>query len=83
MYLPNVNSLMKISLGLIFFTILSTALVYAETISVNVDGTTHDLSYSTTGMTVRFFERPKAITLSLVPLLDEEPVAQSQKTPQN
>ena len=52
MYLPNVNSLMKISLGLIFFTILSTALVYAETISVNVDGTTHDLSYSTTGMTV-------------------------------
>ncbi len=27
---PNVNSLMKISLGLIFFTILSTAFVYAE-----------------------------------------------------
>ena len=29
-YSPNVNSLMKISLGLIFFTILSTAFVYAE-----------------------------------------------------
>ena len=27
MYLPNVNSLMKISLGLIFFTMLSTVLV--------------------------------------------------------
>jgi hypothetical protein len=27
---PNVNSLMKISLGLILFTIVSTALVYAE-----------------------------------------------------
>ena len=30
---PNVNSLMKISLGLIFFTVLSTVFVYAETIS--------------------------------------------------
>jgi len=29
-HFPNVNSLMKISLGLILFTILSTALVYAE-----------------------------------------------------
>ena len=27
---PNLNSLMKISLGLIFFTVLTTALVYAE-----------------------------------------------------
>ena len=32
-YFPNMNSLMKISLGLIFFTILSTVLVYAETIT--------------------------------------------------
>ena len=40
-YLPNVNSLMKISLGLIFFTILSTAFVYAETISD--DSSTHIL----------------------------------------
>ena len=30
LHFPNVNSLMKISLGLILFTILSTALVYAE-----------------------------------------------------
>ena len=29
-YSPNVNSLIKISLALIFFTILSTAFVYAE-----------------------------------------------------
>jgi len=36
-YSPNVNSLMKISLALIFFTILSTAFVYAETISVDVN----------------------------------------------
>ena len=32
-YFPNVNFLMKISLGLIFFTMLSTVLVYAETIA--------------------------------------------------
>jgi len=32
-YFPNVNFLMKISLGLIFFTMLSTVLVYAELIT--------------------------------------------------
>ena len=53
---PNVNSLMKISLGLIFFTILSTAFVYAETISVDVDGTSFDIPYTTTGMTVTGIE---------------------------
>ncbi len=53
---PNVNSLMKISLGLIFFTILSTAFVYAETISVDVDGTFFDIPYTTTGMTVTGIE---------------------------
>jgi hypothetical protein len=52
MYLPNVNSLLKISLGLILFTIISSALVYAETVTVNVDGTSYDIDYSTTGMTV-------------------------------
>ena len=53
---PNVNSLIKISLGLIFFTILSTAFVYAETISVDVDGTSFDIPYTTTGMTVTGIE---------------------------
>ena len=43
-YSPNVNSLMKISLGLIFFTILSTAFVYAED--------SFDVAYSTTGMSI-------------------------------
>jgi len=51
---PNVNSLMKISLGLIFFTILSTAFVYAETIST--DGTSFDIPYTTTGMTITGIE---------------------------
>ena len=50
--LPNVNSLLKISLGLIFFTILSTALVYAETISVDIEGTSYDVDYTAAGMTV-------------------------------
>ena len=49
---PNVNSLMKISLGLIFFTILSTAFVYAETISADVDGTSFDIVYTTMGMNI-------------------------------
>ena len=55
-YLPNVNSLLKISLGLIFFTILSTALVYAESLSVDVDGTSYDVNYTATGMTVSGIE---------------------------
>ena len=50
--LPNVNSLLKISLGLIFFTLLSTALVYAETIPVDIEGTSYDVDYTATGMTV-------------------------------
>ncbi len=52
MHSPNVNSLLKISLGLILFTIISSALVYAETVTVNVDGTSHDIDYTTSGMTV-------------------------------
>ena len=38
-YLPNVNLLMKISLGLILFTIISTALVYAETVDETMEET--------------------------------------------
>ena len=55
-YLPNVNLLMKISLGLILFTIISTALVYAETESVTVDGISNDVSYTGTDMTVSGIE---------------------------
>ena len=40
LHFPNVNSLLKISLGLIFFTLLSTVLVYAETIT-EVNPTIH------------------------------------------
>jgi len=41
---------------LIFFTILSTAFVYAETISVDVDGTSFDVQYTAVGMTVTGIE---------------------------
>jgi len=54
--LANGNSLLKISLGLIFFTILSLAFVYAETISVNVGGTSYDVDYNVTGMSVSGIE---------------------------
>ena len=50
--LPSVSSLLKISLGLILFTMLSTALVYAETMSVDVEGTSFDVEYTATGLTV-------------------------------
>ena len=54
--LGNGNTLLKISLGLIFFTILSSAFVYAETTSVNVDGTNYDIDYTATGMSVSGIE---------------------------
>ena len=53
---PNVSSLLKISLGLILFTLLSTALVYAETVSVNVEGNSFDVDYTATGMSVTAIE---------------------------
>ncbi|WP_371503926.1 hypothetical protein [Nitrosopumilus adriaticus] len=55
-HFPNVTSLLKISLGLILFTIISTALVYAETISVEVEGTSYDIDYTASGMTLDSIE---------------------------
>ena len=55
-HFPNVNSLLKISLGLILFTIISSALVYAETLSVDIEGNSFDVDYTTTGMTVSGIE---------------------------
>ncbi len=54
--LPSVSSLLKISLGLILFTMISTALVYAETMSVDVEGKSFDIEYEATGMTVSGIE---------------------------
>ena len=54
--LPSVNSLLKISLGLILFTMISTVLVYAETIPVTIDGNSFDVEYDVTGMTVSGIE---------------------------
>jgi len=55
-YLPNLNLLLKISLGLILFTGISAALVYAETESVMIDGTSYDVNYTVTGMSVSGIE---------------------------
>ncbi len=54
--LPSVSSLLKIFLGLILFTMISTVLVYAETMSVDVDGASFDVEYVATGMTVSGIE---------------------------
>ena len=51
-HFPNVNSLLKISLGLILFTIISSALVYAEPVTVNVGGTSFEFNYNAKGMLV-------------------------------
>ena len=50
--LPNVDSLLKISLGLVLLTMISFALVYAETIPVDVEGNSFDVNYDVSGMTV-------------------------------
>jgi hypothetical protein len=55
-HLPSVSSLLKISLGLILFTMISTALVYAETMSVDVEGNSFDVEYDATGMTISGIE---------------------------
>ena len=54
--LANGNTLLKISLGLIFFTILSSAFVYAETMSVDVEGNSFDFEYIATGLTITSVE---------------------------
>jgi len=50
LHFSNVNLLLKISLGVVLFTLISTALVYAETISVDVEGTSFDVDYTATGV---------------------------------
>ena len=66
---PNVNSLLKISLGLILFTIISSALVYAETISVDIEGNSFNVDYAATGMTVSGIE-PDLEFVSLILTVD-------------
>ncbi len=53
---PGVDTLLKLSLGLVLFTVIATALAYAETISVDVDGTFYDAEYAVTGMSVSGIE---------------------------
>ena len=56
MSLPNVNFLLKISFGLILFTMVSFAFVYAETIPVDVEGNSFEIEYDVTGMTISSIE---------------------------
>jgi len=50
--MPSLGSLTKISIGLILVAIISSAFVYAETSTVNVNGVSYDVDYSGTGVTV-------------------------------
>jgi len=49
---PRLRSILVISLGLIFVAVLSSTLVYAETVSVNVEGNTFDIEYTVDGVSV-------------------------------
>jgi len=69
MHFPDANSLLKISLGLILFTLISSALVYAETISVDVEGNSFDVEYTATGMTVSGIEADSE-SISLILTVD-------------
>jgi hypothetical protein len=68
-HFPNVNSLLKISLGLVLFTVISSALVYAETLSVDIEGNSFDVDYTVTGMTVSGIE-PDLEFVSLILTVD-------------
>ncbi len=48
----SLDSILKISLGLIFVAILSSTLVYAEAISVNVEGNVFDIEYIGDGVSI-------------------------------
>ena len=50
--IPSLGSLAKISIGLILVAIISSAFVYAETSTVDVNGVSYDVDYSGTGVTV-------------------------------
>jgi hypothetical protein len=68
-HFPNVNSLLKISLGLVLFTVISSASVYAETLSVDIEGNSFDVDYTVTGMTVSGIE-PDLEFVSLILTVD-------------
>ncbi len=53
---PRLRSILLISIGLIFVAILSSTLVYAETVSVNVEGNTFDVEYTGDGVSVTGIE---------------------------
>jgi hypothetical protein len=50
--LPSLGSILKISIGLVIVAIISSSLVYAETIPVDVNGTTYNLQYTGKGVSV-------------------------------
>jgi len=49
---PSLDSLLKISIGLIIVAIISSSLVYAETIPVDVNGATYNIQYTGKGVSV-------------------------------
>ena len=67
--IPSMSSLLKISIGLIILTIITSAFVYAETISVTIDGTSYDIDYTSNGVLVSGAEADLDF-MSLILLVD-------------
>ena len=53
---PKIDTMLKISLGLSLFAVLSFGLVYGDTISVSVDGTQYAVDYTTNDVVVSSIE---------------------------
>ena len=53
---PKIDTMLKISLGLSLFAVLSFGLVYADTISVSVDGTQYAVDYTANDVVVSSIE---------------------------
>ncbi|RNJ75310.1 MAG: hypothetical protein EB830_06285 [Nitrosopumilus sp. H13] len=51
-YAPSIDAMLKISLGLVLFAILTTVLVYAETVTTSAGGESYDIEYTGDGVTV-------------------------------
>ncbi len=54
--IPNFDSLLKISLGFMIFSLISFGFVYAETIPVTVEGNSFNVEYTATGLTISDIE---------------------------
>ena len=64
--MPSLGSLVKISVGLVLVAILSSAFVYAETATVDVNGVSYDVDYTGTGVTISSISADSSLDPELI-----------------